>query len=118
MLGLYEPTLYYFSLRATGKNSSLVENWTSNVQRSRQPQKPKSRSSASTGQLRALTGSASTNSSSTCQGVDAHESSITVTAGGFLEDDEDEEEERNDALSSPIKGKKRLTSAVKFPFFG
>jgi hypothetical protein len=136
MLLLNETTLFYFSLgdqaRPQGKVSGVIKDWAEKVSRSAQPPSKGFSTSSGTSQARtAKSVSSAFNSatsvptsfrSTTSAAVKDDKAKIAsktsskqltelVKLGGF--ESEDETNEREAALSSPIKGGKRLTSVVR-----
>ena len=122
MLILDETTLFFFNLRASTHITSqrlpgLIESWVARVP-SGAPVK-KGLKSASVISSSTLAGSKTAKSritSSNSVGISsASEPPSTIAVnelGGLF--DENENDEREAAMSSPIKGKTRVTSAVRF----
>jgi hypothetical protein len=112
MLGLHEGTLFYFNLRASGNakktdEEARMKKWADNV-------------SHATGTAKRPASSTVSKFTSTTMGVSSSTSNTKVVedfnepqaSALDLMEDEVDTEERNAALSSPPKGRQRLTSAV------
>ena len=128
MLTLDETTLYYWSLNSPDEShkKGLITDWTSSVNSFAPSQNPKNKSIAKSTNSRvpSLT-NASTRSSSKSVLTDtvmitadrknsrqsAQEPNVKIS-GGLPDEDETNGEERDVAISSPVKGKVRLTSTV------
>jgi len=143
MLQLNETTLFYFNLRTTAdatthdkeKASGLVKDWAAKVSRSAKPTLP-----SLTAKLKTTSSRASDVSESTTTKASTATGNTSIKSGSIgankthtksyeidvalasdvsvleLLEDADDEEEHEAALSSPVKSKKRLTSAVWFLF--
>lgn len=131
LLILDETTLFYYNLRtkATVKDKvGLVKNWAAKLPL---PNKPAPRSSASTSEKSKgsnHSGPPNSRTTTSSTAIVIAKETLRVPSkrkapvdelstdeddnqyGGFV--DEDEEVEREAAMSSPIKGKQRLTSTV------
>jgi len=123
MLTLDETTLFYFSLYSTSKNNaSGIIGWNSKVASFNPALKPKGTGAASSSKSSLITTKSSTHSTS----KSVLNESVLITdqsdrgaihtseegLGGLQDEDETIGEERDLAITSPIKGKTRLTSTV------
>jgi hypothetical protein len=137
MLLLNETTLFYFSLgdqaRPQGKVSGVIKGWAHKVSRSTQPPLKGFGTSSGSSQARTTRSSSTGTAFNSATSVPTSFCSMTLVAvkddkakiasktsklvklGGF--ESEDETKEWEVALSSPIKGGKRLTSVVHIIVF-
>ena len=123
MLLLTEATLFYRNLSLTlqerPKPSGTIKNWASNVATAPTTKAKGTSSRTSSTAVASSTATSGKTSAATTKiqppkrhvNVDLDSTDhVSWTMGGF--DDDDEAEEREAALSSPIKGNTRVTSAV------
>ena len=119
---LNELTLFYFNFSATAETNEVekIENWTAHVEKANKNKKtnvkkgPSFRTATSTTAIRTTTTSAAVVTAPTAKPlkkVKLGPKADGPTVSAFLE--EDESAERDAAISSPIKGKKRLSSKVR-----
>jgi hypothetical protein len=136
LLTLDESTLFYWTLsdasRKKRKHISAINKWASAIPAKSTSQVSKSTSSRAKSDIPSLTGGASSRSSAPSVLSDniriiSHQSSDLVKVkaepalslyhdGGLSDHDEIRGEEREVAINSPPKGKRRITSEVKFSF--
>jgi hypothetical protein len=124
LLTLDETTLFYFSLTSEPipKKTGIIKNWAAAVD-SFPSRAPSVKSGSSRSQVPLLT-TGSTRSSVTSTLTDAVLISIdrkfardptpddNDRVGGLVDEDETRGKERDAAISSPVKGKMRVTSSV------
>jgi hypothetical protein len=131
MLFLDETTLFFYSHKASttdAKTKGLIDNWANDVQAkyqgnlkiaAKQPGSKADRSAHSSTIIVSAMGKSRTTSSNSVATTSVLVPATTTTSsvkdfGGL--DDEDESSKHEAAMSSPIKGGKRLTSMVLFSF--
>jgi hypothetical protein len=114
---LNELTLFYFNLSATETNEvGKIQNWTARVEKANKNKKinvPGLRTATSTTAIRTTTSSAAvvTASAPTTKNTKLGPAGARPSAVFVLE--EDESAERGAAITSPVKGNKRLSSKVR-----
>jgi len=115
-LVLDETTLFYHTLSVTkpSKAAGLIKSWTANVSEAvhaaLNTKVPAAKRTSSSTTLNDSKARMTTTSSAIVVSSRIKVKNEPVDMQGFI--DEDETEERQAALSSPIKGKKRLNSSV------
>ena len=118
-LVLNELTLFYFDLSASKTSQTQagkIQTWTDQVAKANNKSKVSALSTATSSTAIRTTASSSAvvsqAASTTQKKAKLDSGAVKVSISAFL--DEDESPERDAAITSPIKGKKRLTSRVRF----